>query len=122
MPRTLKTTRFALLAASTAAAAGAVLSPVGAFAAAPATHAALAADGSAADSVFGGGPSAQQQPKPKPLWAPGQWWKHGRQWQCFAAPCDPPGSAADRGANPATGPGSLGRPPLDAAGGGVVSF
>ncbi|MFH7594036.1 hypothetical protein WDV06_02880 [Streptomyces racemochromogenes] len=133
MPRTTKTTRLAVLAASTAAAAGAVLFPATAFAGSPATAPTVATDGSGNtgngssavrrggalpdgsepdDSERGGvlteDPAAPQQ-RQKPWWAPGQWWKHGNhQMQCFAAPCGPPGVPAGGGPNPATGPGSLG--------------
>ncbi|WP_329105226.1 hypothetical protein [Streptomyces sp. NBC_01439] len=63
--------RLALLVASTAIAAGGVLVPTSAFATTP-----TAPHGVVADATDGG------------VHVPGG----GQQWQCFAAPCEPPGN------------------------------
>ncbi|MEV7520998.1 hypothetical protein [Streptomyces sp. NPDC091371] len=126
MTRTPKTPRFTLLAASVAAGAAAVLFPAAAgaapfpataFAASPATVAADGADGNGSSAVGRGtalpdGPGSvidedpPENRRPKPWWAPGPWWEHHRnqQWQCVAAPCEPPGSPA--GSDPDVGGGA----------------
>ncbi|MFG2990536.1 hypothetical protein ACGFZK_14815 [Streptomyces sp. NPDC048257] len=75
MTHPFRTRRLTLLVASTAIAAGGVLVPTTAFAATPATPPTVVAD--VADDgarVLDG----------------------GQQWQCVAAPCEPPGGATDR--------------------------
>ncbi|WKD36113.1 hypothetical protein [Streptomyces xanthophaeus] len=67
----LRPRRLALLVASTAIAAGGALLPTTAFAAAPAAPHQAVADGT------GGGVHVPDR---------------GQTWQCFAAPCEPPGS------------------------------
>ncbi|WP_327734098.1 hypothetical protein OG749_09605 [Streptomyces nojiriensis] len=62
--------RLALLVASTAVAAGGVLVPTTAFAATPAAPHTVVADGTGDGVHLPDG---------------------GQQWQCFAAPCEPPG-------------------------------
>ncbi|MFI7356530.1 hypothetical protein ACIBTP_21615 [Streptomyces avidinii] len=76
MTRPFRTRRITLFAVSTAIAAGGVLIPTTAFAATPATpHTAVADVADDGVRVLDG----------------------GQQWQCFAAPCDPPGGATDKG-------------------------
>ncbi|CAM5266970.1 hypothetical protein [Streptomyces avidinii] len=76
MTRPFRTRRITLFAVSTAIAAGGVLIPTTAFAATPATPHTVVAD------VTDDGVRVPDG---------------GQQWQCFAAPCDPPGGAADKG-------------------------
>ncbi|MFG2229595.1 hypothetical protein ACGFNX_06185 [Streptomyces sp. NPDC048723] len=71
MTHPFRTRRLALLVASTAIAAGGVLVPTTAFAATPTAAHQVMADGADGGVHVTDG---------------------GRQWQCFAAPCEPPGS------------------------------
>ncbi|MFF5486802.1 hypothetical protein ACFY7Y_13095 [Streptomyces virginiae] len=70
MTQLLRTRRLALLVASTAIAAGGVLVPTTAFAATPTAPHQVMADGTDGKVLV---PDGRQQ------------------WQCFAAPCEPPG-------------------------------
>ncbi|MGW7435111.1 hypothetical protein [Streptomyces sp. NPDC054849] len=114
MPHPVRTRRLALFAATTAMAAGAVLVPTAAFAAAPAApHAAVAdrrdadADGHSTSPWTENRPGERGDGKGRKngKWGgkrPGKGGSHGGahvpekpQWQCITAPCGPPGSTED---------------------------
>ncbi|THA82785.1 hypothetical protein [Streptomyces sp. A0592] len=115
MTHPFRTRRLALFAATSALAAGAVLVPTTAFAAAPAAPHAVLADGGGGDrsddsTLMRTSPSGDGRIKISPDRAgsgkhrPGKGGSDGGvhvpknpEWQCIAAPCGPPGTTTDDG-------------------------